>query len=233
MHLFFSKNISANHIVLPEDESLHAVKVLRLSENTEVGVIDGNGHLYVSRITKAHAKKCELTVVETKSFTQTKHRKIHIAIAPTKNSDRIEWFVEKAIEIGVDKITFLYCEHSERKSMNMDRTERVAMAALKQSQQYFQPVLVDMVKYSAFIESAKNEPNKYIAHLDANDRKIFAKEINDKEEVLILIGPEGDFSKVEIDKAKDASFVPVTLGPNRLRTETAGLYAVMACNIQS
>jgi 16S rRNA (uracil1498-N3)-methyltransferase len=190
MHLFFSKNISDQGIVLPEEESLHAVKVLRLTEHTEVGVIDGKGNFYLSKITKAHAKKCELSIVKHEYFKQDRSRKIHVAIAPTKNSDRIEWFVEKAVEIGIDKITFLLCEHSERKTMNMDRTERVIMAALKQSQQYYQPTLIDMVKFSTFVEKNKNTPCKFIAHLEDANRKEFKNEISNSEELLILIGPE-------------------------------------------
>ncbi len=230
MHLFFSRNISDSLVVLPEDESLHAVKVLRLTENTEVGVIDGKGNLYICKIVKAHAKKCELTVIKHDYFKQERKRRIHVAIAPTKNSDRIEWFVEKAVELGIDKITFLYCEHSERKSMNMERTERVALAALKQSQQYYQPTMVDMVKLSTFVEEHKSVPNKFIAHLDDSNRKDFAIEIQQPADVLIMIGPEGDFSKLEIDYAISNGFVPVTLGKNRLRTETAGVFAVAVAN---
>lgn len=231
MHLFFSKNISGTQVYLPEDESLHAVKVLRLSENSEIGVIDGHGGFYHCKIAKAHPKKCELVVLKADQHQATQRRKIHIAIAPTKNSDRIEWFVEKAIEIGIDKISFLHCERSERKSMNMDRTERVGLAALKQSQQYFAPVMVDMVPFKAFIENNKDTRNKFIAHLEASERKEFVSEVKDKDEVLILIGPEGDFSPAEIELALKNNFVPVTLGNNRLRTETAGVYAVTVSNI--
>lgn len=231
MHLFFSKNISGTHVYLPEDESLHAVKVLRLSENSEIGVIDGQGGFYLCKIVKAHAKKCELVVLKAEHHEAARHRKIHIAIAPTKNSDRIEWFVEKAVEIGIDKISFLYCERSERKSMNMDRTERVALAALKQSQQYFAPHMTDMVPFKAFVESHKDSSNKFIAHLEASDRKELATEVRNTEELLVLIGPEGDFSPTEIELALKNNFVPVTLGKNRLRTETAGVYAVTVSNI--
>ncbi len=231
MHLFFSKNISGTIIYLPEDESLHAVKVLRLTEATEVGVIDGQGGFYLCKISKAHTKKCELQILKHESFNLHRKRNIHIAIAPTKNSDRIEWFVEKAVEIGIDKITFLQCDRSERKSMNMDRTERVALAALKQSQQYFAPTMIDMTSFKSFIETHKTINAKYIAHLDSNDRRNFVAEIQDKKDILILIGPEGDFSPAEIELATKANFIPVTLGNNRLRTETAGLYAVTASNL--
>ncbi|HTF80862.1 MAG TPA: RsmE family RNA methyltransferase, partial [Cytophagales bacterium] len=194
MHLFFSKEISGTHAFLPEDESLHAIKVLRLSENSEIGVIDGHGGYYHCKIIKPHAKRCELQIIKQEQHQWQRPRYVHIAIAPTKNSDRIEWFVEKAVEIGIDKITFLQCERSERKSMNMDRTERVALAALKQSQQYFIPEMIDMMPFKAFIESHKDMKNKYIGHLHANDRKNLSKEVHDKDNILILIGPEGDFS---------------------------------------
>ncbi|MFN8436600.1 MAG: 16S rRNA (uracil(1498)-N(3))-methyltransferase [Cytophagales bacterium] len=230
MHLFYSKNIQENNIILPEDESLHAVKVLRLTEKEHVGVIDGKGNFFLCTIEKAHSKKCDLKIVEKKSFQKSRNKFVHVAIAPTKNSDRIEWFVEKAVEMGIDKISFLHCEHSERKSMNMDRTERVVLSAMKQSQQYFQPELEDMLKFSQFVEKYKETEHKYIAHLEEGDRTDFSKAIQNKENVLILIGPEGDFSKAEVEVAIKNNFLPVTLGQNRLRTETAGLYAVAVSN---
>lgn len=231
MHLFYSRDIQSGKIYLPEDESLHAVKVLRLGVGVEVGCMDGVGNFYECKLSNAHSKKCELTVLRHQKFERTRNKKIHIAIAPTKNSDRIEWFVEKAVEIGIDKISFIHCEHSERKSMNMDRTERVALAALKQSQQYFVPQMEDMVKFSNFVEQYQRPKNGYIAHLEEGMRYKFSEEVKDKDDVLILVGPEGDFSKAEVDLAVSKGFKPVMFGENRLRTETAGVYAVTVCSI--
>jgi len=228
MKLFFHPNPIAES-QLTEEESLHAIKVLRLKELDLIHLMDGKGNLFEAEIRKANAKKCEFAVLNTKTEVKKRNYRLHVAVSPTKNIDRIEWFIEKAVEIGIDEISFLLCDHSERKNINQDRIEKIAISAMKQSMNLFLPVLNEMTSFSKFISKSKNE-TCFIAHLEEGDRKLFKKEISSTNDILIMIGPEGDFSKEEIEEALNNHYIPVSLGESRLRTETAALSACFICN---
>lgn len=225
MLLFYQSNIEKIPI-LSEEDSRHCVKVLRKNIKDKVHVVDGLGGLFECEITKAHEKKCEVRILSTKREFEKRTHYLHIAIAPTKNADRIEYFVEKCVEIGVDEITLIQTKHSERKNQKTERLEKIAISAMKQSLKAYLPKVNELMDFDKFIENANFE-GKFIAHLtdDAKPLKDVAANSN---EVLILIGPEGDFAQDEILLAQKFGFQLVTLGNSRLRTETAG---VVACAI--
>jgi 16S rRNA (uracil1498-N3)-methyltransferase len=225
MLLFYQSNIEKTPI-LSEEDSRHCVKVLRKNIKDKIHVVDGFGGLFECEITKAHEKKCEVRILSTKREFEKRTHYLHIAIAPTKNADRIEYFVEKCVEIGVDEITLIQTKHSERKNQKTERLEKIAISAMKQSLKAYLPKVNELRDFDKFIENANFE-GKFIAHLsdDAKPLKDVAAFSN---EVLILIGPEGDFAQDEILLAQKFGFQLVTLGNSRLRTETAG---VVACAI--
>ncbi len=225
MRLFFHPNPESEN-QLSEEESQHAVKVLRLKEKDPISIIDGKGHLFAAEISKANFKKCEFRILSKKQYPLTRNYYLHIAIGPTKNIDRTEWFVEKAVEIGIDEISFLQSEHSERKNINIERIEKIAVSAMKQSMNMYIPKINPLISYSTFILENKNTAN-FIAHLEEGERKLLKNEVTGKQNICILIGPEGDFSPEEIKLALQNQFIPVSLGESRLRTETAG---IVACN---
>ncbi|HSZ25055.1 MAG TPA: 16S rRNA (uracil(1498)-N(3))-methyltransferase [Cytophagaceae bacterium] len=229
MKLFFHPNPTEDPL-LNEEESLHAIKVLRLKEKDPISIIDGKGHLYNAEISKANPKKCGFTIFNTIEEQKKRSYYIHIAVAPTKNIDRMEWLVEKAVEIGIDEISFLLCDRSERKNINLERIEKIAVSAMKQSMNLYLPILHEMIPFSEFAAMPQKEVG-YIAHLAEGERKLFKTEIAEKNSVLILIGPEGDFSKNEIQLALTHHYIPVSLGENRLRTETAALAACFTCHL--
>jgi len=221
MQLFYSKEISSS-LLLNKEESKHCLKVLRKKENEIIFVTDGNGFLYESKIVKVDNNLVRLNIINT---TQTKkNKKIELAISFPKQRNRIEWIVEKATEIGVDIITPLICENSERTSINIDRMEKIVISSMKQSLRTHLPKISEMQKFSNFVKKNKSE-QKYIAHCKQDSQK--AKIKNPKSiNSCILIGPEGDFSKEEIKLANSLGFKSITLSTNRLRTETA---AIVAC----
>lgn len=225
MNTFFGI-IQNNVAILNEDESLHCVKVLRHKVGDIIQVIDGNGTRAIGKIEAAHAKQCAVSLTEKEVVTQTRNYKIHIAIAPTKNIERIEWFVEKAVEIGVDEISFIKCKNSERTVIKDDRLKKVAEAAVKQSQQAFIPKLNSLLDFKEFIKK-DNSDVKLIAHCEKESKQHIKQYISTNKSFTVLIGPEGDFTKDEIALALSSSYLPVALGDSRLRTETAGLFA---CN---
>jgi 16S rRNA (uracil1498-N3)-methyltransferase len=184
----------------------------------------------VAEVTKDHPKRCELRIVSRKTEVSPRNYHLHIAVAPTKNIERIEWFVEKAVEIGIDEISFLDCEHSERTVVKMERMEKVAVAAMKQSQQSRVPVIHAMKPFAEFIAESKSGI-QLIAHCEEGAKNPVQKAIAGGKSILVLIGPEGDFSAEEIKLAIERGFVPTSLGETRLRTETAALYTVMAAAI--
>ncbi len=232
MHLFYTTLFEDGLAYLSEDESLHAIKVLRMREGQKVELIDGTGGHFQGEISKASAKRCEIRIGKKDFYELNNLNYVHVAIAPTKNSDRIEWFVEKAIEIGVNEISFFYSEHSERRTMNMDRTERVAISAMKQSLKYYLPKINDPIPLDKFIlQNQDLVGGKYIAHLNNGNRLNFYKELGKQTRNLVLIGPEGDFTENEVNLAINHNFIPVALGESRLRTETAGMMAVAALQI--
>lgn len=224
MNVFYVPNSVQDVVIqLDENESNHCVKVLRLRLNDEITLFDGNGGIHLAKIIDAHHKKCLVQTFQS-SYTPKPEPHIHIAIAPTKNIDRFEWFIEKAIEIGVGEITPLLCEKSERKQINDERLEKVVVAAMKQSLNAYKTILHPLTPFSQFVKNVKT-PQKYIAHCEETGKRNLKELCEKKIDSLVLIGPEGDFSKSEIELAIQNSFQAVTLGTTRLRTETAGIVA--------
>ncbi|MBR6489850.1 MAG: 16S rRNA (uracil(1498)-N(3))-methyltransferase [Muribaculaceae bacterium] len=228
MHRFFAPDI-ANTLTLPEEESRHCVRVLRLVEGDEIEVIDGQGMLYRCRITLSHTKHCAVEIIDKEACPPHWGAKIAVAIAPTKNLDRIEWMVEKCTEMGIDRITPLLCRHSERKTLKTERLHKILVAATKQSLKAQLPQLDELTPISDVI-GEKDYAQRFIAYCDEslprNERKSLAQVYNPSCDALVMIGPEGDFDPLEVEAALKAGFVPVTLGDSRLRTETAALMAV-------
>jgi 16S rRNA (uracil1498-N3)-methyltransferase len=227
VNLFYQPNIPQGIHHLDREESHHVVRVLRMTEGQNLDLTDGQGFFYNAKITKADPKKCEFEIIEKRSILKKRFH-IHIAIAPTKNADRIEWFIEKATEVGVDQISFMLCKNSERKVINHERLEKVAVSAMKQSQQAWLPRLSQMIPFKEILSSSVDQ--KFIAFVDASNTKHLQAIASPKKNYLILIGPEGDFSKDELELAQQNGFEKVGLGVNRLRTETAGLVAVQILN---
>ncbi|MER0438686.1 16S rRNA (uracil(1498)-N(3))-methyltransferase [Emticicia sp. W12TSBA100-4] len=225
MLLFYQSDIEKTPI-LSEEDSRHCVKVLRKNVKDKIHVVDGVGGLFECEITKAHEKKCEVRILSTKREFEKRNLYLHIAIAPTKNADRIEYFIEKCVEIGVDEITLIQTKHSERKNQKTERLEKIAISAMKQSLKAYLPKINELVDFEKFVSSVKVE-SKFVAHL-TDDAKSLKEVVVDKKEVLLMIGPEGDFAKEEITLVQNSGFQVVTLGNSRLRTETAG---VVACTI--
>jgi 16S rRNA (uracil1498-N3)-methyltransferase len=228
MALFYVPNL-ASGTVLPEEESQHAVKVLRLQVGDSIVVVDGVGGFYHARITNPHPKHCVFEITETLLEYGKRNYKLHIAIAPTKNIERLEWFIEKATEIGIDEITPVICRFSERKVVKEERLEKIIVAAAKQSVKAYFPVLNPLCTFDELLKK-HSASQKFIAHCYEEDKRLLQTEITKLSDVLILIGPEGDFSKEEVQKAISQGFVPVSLGESRLRTETAGVVA--ACTLK-
>ncbi len=228
MHIFYTPDINSNFYTLSQEESKHCIKVLRLKTGDKIQLIDGKGGLYISEITDDNPKRCSVKVIETEKKNSRKDYKFHIAVAPTKNIARFETFIEKATEIGIDKIIPFVSRYSERKTIKPERLDKVIISAVKQSKAFFKPVLENLTNFENIINSGfKGE--KYIAHCYNSDTKKQIKEVYEKgKDVLILIGPEGDFSKEEVQKAVKKGFKEISLSDARLRTETAG---IVACQI--
>lgn len=229
MHLFYTPDITGNEYTLPEEESKHCIKVLRLEAGDQVSLVDGKGGFYTCEIIQPNAKRCEVRCIEKKEHYGQRDFRVHIAIAPTKNIERIEWFLEKCTEIGIDEITPLLCEHSERKIIKPDRLEKVIVSAMKQSLKAYLPTLHPMTPFDDFVQ-ARREGVKCIAHCDEGNKRSLHEIYSLHQNVTILIGPEGDFSCHEIELALNRDFIPVTLGNSRLRTETAGIVACHSIN---
>jgi 16S rRNA (uracil1498-N3)-methyltransferase len=222
--LFYAPDIAV-HPVLPEEESGHAVRVLRLNEGSEITLTDGKGILYQAIITRVHPKHCEVTLVGRRRQEPLWPFFLHIAVAPAKHMDRMEWFAEKATEIGIDAITCLNCRHSERREIKTARLEKILVSAMKQSQKAVLPQFTGITDFRTFI-ARPFAGSRYIAHCEPGEERLLLKQAyHSGENALILIGPEGDFSKEEISLARQHQFTPVSLGNSRLRTETAALAA--------
>ena len=242
MQLFYCNNITDGGIcTLDAEESRHAVRVLRMHEGDTLHVTDGLGNLFLGRIVVADPRDCSIEVTapaKTDLMAQQAACKIHIAVAPTKNPARMEWLVEKAVELGVGEISLLQCDHSERSFLKTDRLERIALSAMKQSLRTLLPAIHPAVTLDEWlaaqqqgIPSGSLKPLHFIAHCEADKpRTPLSTALVANTDTTVLIGPEGDFSPREIDMAFAAGFKPVSFGENRLRTETAALYAVAAFN---
>jgi 16S rRNA (uracil1498-N3)-methyltransferase len=228
MNIFYTPNITAaSTFVLDETESKHAIKVLRLNQGDNISLVDGLGNFYTAEITNAHPKKCEVKIINRQKEENTKPS-IHIAIAPTKNNDRLEWFIEKTTEIGITAISPIICDHSERKVLKIERLEKRAISAMKQSLKATLPSINEAVSFKSFIDSVPENTEKYIAHCYEENQQHLKEIYTAGKNCIVLIGPEGDFSLQEVELALKNGFKPVSLGKSRLRTETAGL---VACNI--
>ena len=214
---------------LDEEESRHAQKVLRLKSGAIIQLTDGLGKFYEARLTNTESKQCEFTVLKSEQA-PSRNYKIHVAIAPTKNTDRIEWFVEKAVELGIDKISFLLCKNSERKSINLERVEKKAISAMKQSCQAVLPVIQEIRPFRQVIAES-NEEEKFIGFVDEQNPFLLKNLAKASASYLVMIGPEGDFSHEEMRDASQKGFAKVSLGPTRLRTETAGIAACHILNL--
>lgn len=222
---------------LPDEESTHALRVLRLAVGDEMFLMDGRGCFYRAEVTMTAAKHCIYRITDTMPQQKTWRGNVHLAVAPTKMMERIEWMAEKATEVGIDEFTFLGCRFSERKQMRKDRIEKIVVSAVKQSRKPYMPVVNDITPFMQFIAQPR-KGRKYIAHCYAEiEKKDFFDEINrpctsaDDEDITIMIGPEGDFSIDEVKAALEAGYVSVSLGESRLRTETAALSAVMMSSL--
>ena len=226
MALFYAPQIEEGW-ELPDDEAAHCLRVLRLGVGDELDITDGKGNFYKAEISSIAGKRCYVKAKEVIRMQKGWKGHLHIAIAPTKNLDRIEWMTEKAVEIGLDELTFLNCRFSERKVIKTERIERIVVSAMKQSLKYSKPLVGEMTDFKKFV-SQERPGEKYIAHCH-EDEKNLLKEIHPAGcDATILIGPEGDFSPEEVKMAIEAGFKPVSLGNSRLRTETA---ALAACHI--
>ncbi|MGV8137576.1 MAG: 16S rRNA (uracil(1498)-N(3))-methyltransferase [Mangrovibacterium sp.] len=229
MHLFFTPDIQDTTYYLDETESKHAIRVLRLTRDDRISLVDGKGNFYDAKITDDHPKHCRIEVVQKIPEYGKRDYYLHIAVAPTKNTDRFEWFLEKATEIGIDEITPVLCEHSERRTLKTDRLEKVIASAMKQSLKAYLPKLNALIPLKHVLQ-APYEGKKFIAHCHDQSKKQLKNEVAGCRSSLILIGPEGDFSEEEIELAIKNKFIPVELGKSRLRTETA---AIVACHTVS
>ncbi len=226
MQLFFDKNIKQGdtQFTFNKIESKHIVKVLRKKETDILYITNGNGLLFTSKISSANDKRCLVEITQTDMVKNQLEYDLHIAIAPTKNNQRFEWFLEKATEIGVSEITPLICAHSERKIIKHDRLEKVLITAMKQANRFHLPKLNAVIPFKKFISNTM-EGDLFIAHCEESSKFTLQSKLVKKNKTTILIGPEGDFSLNEITLALNNQFTPISLGKSRLRTETAGIVA--------
>ncbi|GAA3994548.1 16S rRNA (uracil(1498)-N(3))-methyltransferase [Hymenobacter fastidiosus] len=231
MLTFFAPDLPAGQTtyLLSEDESKHAVRVLRLGVGDAVVLVDGRGGVFQAAVADANPKRCQLHI-EHEERVAPRPYFVHVAVAPTKNLDRLEWFVEKAVEIGVDRISFLRCARSERRELKLERLEKIAVSALKQSGQAWLPQLDELTDFAAFVGATVAETT-FIAHLAEGERTALAQVAALSTNCCVLIGPEGDFTPAEIQLALGRGIRPVTLGTSRLRTETAALAAVFTLHL--
>ena len=221
--LFYSSEIKNNKIYLYNQEFIHCTKVLRKKIGDIIDVIDGNGGYYQCEIINISKEEVE-ALINLSKFNKKNSFGLHIAISPTKNSDRYEWFVEKSIEFGISEITFLECDRTERNNIRVDRLENIALSAIKQSNQYFLPKINNLINYDKFLLSSNKNHINIIPNLEDEFTKDICNYLKPRLDICALIGPEGDFTKREVGLAKEFGFDSVSLGENRLRTETAAIY---------
>ena len=229
MNLFYTTDISGDIARLNEEESIHALRVLRLQARDKINFVDGKGQFFEGHIIKSEPKQCLIQIDKRQSASPHPYY-LHILIAPTKNIERFEWFLEKATEIGISEITPIICEHSERRQTKTERLQKVLVSAMKQSLKAYLPKLNELKKFHDVINSITVE-EKYICSGGAEHslKKVHGK----KQSIAVLIGPEGDFSEEELNEAKRNNFIPVSLCESRLRTETAGVMAAAIINIRN
>lgn len=226
MHYFYTPFVLDDSHTLNPEESRHCIKVLRKKVGQHIEIVDGQGGIYKGTIIQDHPKKCELKIVSKEKKVNPLKIHLHLAVAPTKNNDRFEWFLEKATEIGISEITPIICSHSERKVIKIERMKNILVSAMKQSNRCYLPLLNEAILFEQFI--TKDIPShRYIAHCHDVKKQHLQHAISKGQNTLVMIGPEGDFSETEIQIAKQHGFKDVTLASSRLRTETA---AVVACH---
>lgn len=230
MHIFYTPDITQNTYTLNEEESKHCVRVLRLTVGSVVNLVDGNGGFYTAEITSDNPKKVSLAILNVEKEFHKRNHYLHIAVAPTKNIDRIEWFLEKATELGIDEITPIITDRSERRVVKEDRLNKVITSAVKQSIKAYHPKLNDAVSFNDFLKEPF-DGEQLIAHcIDNGEKQYISKLVTPHQKYLILIGPEGDFTPEEVNLALNKGFKALTLGDNRLRTETAALAVCFEIN---
>ena len=228
---FYAPDIEST-LALPESESSHCCRVLRKKEGEEIYVTDGKGNRFLCEIVDANPGNTKLVIKSVQSTPSERNYKLILAVAPTKNSDRMEWMLEKAVEIGVDEIALIKCSRSERKVQKTDRLLKVMVSAMKQSLSTHLPDLLELTEFKEFISLQKKEIQKFFGYCSEEyPRRELVKECKPGKDVIIMIGPEGDFTPEEVEFAVDKGFMPVTFGSKRLRTETAGVFAVSAVNV--
>ncbi|MDD7913263.1 16S rRNA (uracil(1498)-N(3))-methyltransferase [Polaribacter ponticola] len=227
MQLFYNSDITSDtsQIIFDKIESRHIVRVLRKKEESILHITNGKGFLFDAKIIIASDKKCIAQIINIQEKPKPWNYYLHLAIAPTKNNDRFEWFLEKATEIGIDEITPIFCSNSERRNVKLERFEKIIQSAMKQSLKFTLPKLNSPIKFNDFINQSF-DGKVCIAHCEEQEKNFLKDIINPSEKTTILIGPEGDFSSQEIMKALEKKITPISLGESRLRTETAALVAV-------
>lgn len=231
MHVFYTPDIALRQ-ELPEEETAHAIRVLRLQPGDEVTLTDGAGNFYQAEISTATNKRCLVNILKTLPQEPLWTAHLHIAMAPTKNMDRTEWFAEKATEIGFDELTFLNCRFSERKVIKTERIQKILVSAIKQSLKARLPRLNEMTDFKTFV-SQPFTGQKFIAHCYEGEKPLLKDIVQQGEDALVLIGPEGDFSEEEVKLAIEHGFQAISLGRSRLRTETAALVACHILNLKN
>jgi len=225
MQIFYAPGINGSSWILDEKESKHCIRVLRMKEGAEVKVIDGRGNLYEGVITRADPKNCEISINNIIREFEKRDYKLHIGISPVKNPERFEWFVEKCVEIGIDEITPLICKNTEKQRIKPERINNIIISAMKQSLKAGLTILNEAVSFEEFIMKDFKE-RKLLGHCNSGRNRSKIDQVCSKgDDVVIIIGPEGDFSENEIEKAIESGFKPVHFGKSRLRTETAGIVA--------
>ena len=224
MQLFYAPALQGEFYTLSEEESKHIIRVLRMKAGDSIRLTNGNGNMYTAELISEDHRRCEVKVTQVEKEYGKRDYRIHMAVAPTKNIKRYEWFLEKATEVGVDEISPLICQHSERKEVKSERLNKVITAALKQSLKAYHPLLHDFVSFKDFV-STDYPGGKYIAYVEEGKHPLLSSLYKAGTDATILIGPEGDFSPAEVAMAREHGFVTVSLGNSRLRTETAGIVA--------
>ncbi len=232
MNYFYVPQLTPKHefVMMPEEEAKHALKVLRMRVSDPIVLIDGNGGKYTGIIYSTENKRCEVRIDEYEKQERSIPYRLHLAISPTKNMERMEWLMEKAVEIGVDQVSFLHTKHSERKVLKLERIKKIAVSAMKQSGNLHLPKITDLKPFKEFLGNIEEE-GRYIAYVPTPSTDTLAKAIEPKD-ACILVGAEGGFTEEEVELAQEKNFIPVSLSPYRLRTETAGLLALHTLSLK-
>lgn len=229
MDSFYQPDITSDIIHLSEEESRHCAKVVRKKVEDQIIILDGHGGIFRCKIKSIHHKKVECYILE-KRIVKKPVYSVHVVIAPTKNADRIEWFIEKSIEVGLHQVSFIDCHNSERHRLNMARIRKKAISAMKQCQNPYLPVISDILSFENYLHTIDQNTEKFICHASGGKNNYLLNTANSNASYEVLIGPEGDFTKEELILAEKKGFIPVSLGNSRLRTETAGLVTCVILN---